>query len=102
MSINPLKQIMMFCQNDSDASQVKEPSSNDVSRLEEASFFVNLFRVRAEDVAPFLWGKFYKEQQKRRERKMRRVNKKRSCSKAVLHKRQHEPDDQENRRCDYI
>ena len=95
MNINPLKQIIPICQSETDTARPKEGSATSVSRLEEASFFANLFRVRPEDIAPFLWSKFYRIKQQERERKLRRVRKNARCAKAILHQPQHEPNSQE-------
>ncbi|MDD7805213.1 MAG: hypothetical protein PUP46_06580 [Endozoicomonas sp. (ex Botrylloides leachii)] len=101
MSIKPVERIMKLCQDNPDILREKKPSLNQDYQLKEASF-VNLCNVRVEQVIPFLSGIFYKEQQQEPKKKIRRVKKKYNCPKILFHKRQHEPNDQENRRCDYI
>ena len=103
MQINPLKQIMALYKNEADSPRPKDSAAAQVNKFaEESTFFVNFFRVRAEDIAPFLWNRFYKDLQKKHKRKLRRVNKKNDCAKSVLHKRQHKTDDQDNLNHDYI
>jgi len=79
-----------------DENDTSSPSGTNSAKLsafsEECSLFAHLFRVRPENMAPFLWTN-NKELEKRYKRTLRRVQKKKGCSEGLFHKQKNLSDE---------
>ncbi|WP_330925582.1 hypothetical protein [Candidatus Sororendozoicomonas aggregata] len=95
MQINPFRQLLSLCANKSDTTKPEDSATAKATKLaEESTYFAHMFKVRAEDIAPLLWNRFYKDLRRKHKRKLRRVNKKKPSAEPSLRKRDHDPDDQ--------
>lgn len=105
MQFNPLTPVIRLYASDPDGGGAQD---SDLARAgkfaEEAGFFMPLFQkqVRPEDVAPFLWRRHGKAQDKKCRQAMRRVNKKKGAARLLFYKRDHEPACPEGAATDYI
>ena len=100
MQINPL-QILATLYRSEDAPQSTTINDKVIKFNEESTFFANFFRVRTEDLAPFLAVRFLKDMEKKQKKKMRRVNKKSCCVNIGLRKKQANNENMEGDDHDY-
>ncbi|WP_263322208.1 hypothetical protein [Endozoicomonas sp. Mp262] len=105
MQFNPLNKIMTLYSSEPETRPQAESDTTKAGKFtEEASFFIAFFKkqVRPEDIAPFLWRRLYKEDEKKRRQELRRVNKKKGVPGLLLRKRDHEPDSHEKQAKEYV